>query len=118
MKPGRVVVMLAGRHAGRKAIIVKQHDEGKKGKMFSHALVAGIEKNPLKVTKRMSDKKVQRRIKVKPFVKFVNYNHMIPTRYQITGDIDLKNIVTEEKLATKDSRKAMKKEVRALFQDK
>ena len=30
MKPGRVVIMLAGRHAGKKAIIVRQHDDGKK----------------------------------------------------------------------------------------
>jgi ribosomal protein L14E/L6E/L27E len=30
MKPGRVVILLAGRHAGKKAIIVKQNDEGKK----------------------------------------------------------------------------------------
>ena len=30
MKVGRVVILLAGRHAGKKAIIVKQHDEGKK----------------------------------------------------------------------------------------
>ena len=58
MKPGRVVIMLAGRHAGKKAIVVKQHDEGKKDKKFGFALVAGIERYPLKVTKRMSDKKV------------------------------------------------------------
>lgn len=30
MKPGRVVILLAGRHAGKKAIIVRQNDEGKK----------------------------------------------------------------------------------------
>jgi large subunit ribosomal protein L27e len=30
MKPGRVVILLAGRHAGKKAIIVKQNDDGKK----------------------------------------------------------------------------------------
>jgi hypothetical protein len=30
MKPGRIVILLAGRHAGKKAIIVKQHDDGKK----------------------------------------------------------------------------------------
>ena len=54
MKPGRVVILLAGRHAGKKAIIVRQHDDGKKDKKFAHALVAGIEKYPLKVTKRMS----------------------------------------------------------------
>jgi len=30
MKPGRIVILLAGRHAGKKAIIVKQYDDGKK----------------------------------------------------------------------------------------
>lgn len=30
MKQGRVVILLAGRHAGKKAIIVRQYDEGKK----------------------------------------------------------------------------------------
>ena len=87
-------------------------------KKFPHALVAGIERYPLKVTKRMSAKKIERRTKVKPFVKIVNYNHLIPTRYIVGGDIDLKNIVSEDKLANKETRKQMKKEVRKLFQDK
>jgi len=30
MRKGRVVILLAGRRAGKKAIIVKQNDEGKK----------------------------------------------------------------------------------------
>ena len=30
MKKGRVVILLAGRHAGKKAVIVKQNDEGRK----------------------------------------------------------------------------------------
>jgi len=34
MKPGRIVILLAGRHAGKKAIIVRQHDEGKKVRLF------------------------------------------------------------------------------------
>jgi large subunit ribosomal protein L27e len=42
MKPGRIVVLLAGRRAGTKAVIVKQFDDGKKSKKFSHALVAGV----------------------------------------------------------------------------
>ena len=54
MKSGRIVILLAGRHAGKKAIVVKTHDDHKKERKFSHALVAGIERYPLKVTKRMS----------------------------------------------------------------
>lgn len=120
MKAGRVVILLAGRRAGKKAVIVKQYDEGKKGKTFGHALVAGVERCPLKVTKKMSQKRIEKRSKLKPFVKFVNYNHILPTRFQVTGEFakdgsELKSVVTEDKLANKETRKALKAEVRAIF---
>ena len=87
-------------------------------KKFAHALVAGIERYPLKVTKRMSAKKIERRSKVKPFAKFINYNHVLPTRYMLDKDIDLKQVVTEDKMSTKETRKQMKKDVRKLFNEK
>jgi len=71
MKPGKVVIVLAGRYAGRKAIIVKQQDDGTQERMYGHALVAGIERYPRKVTKSMSKKKLTKRSKIKPFVKVV-----------------------------------------------
>ena len=123
MKPGRVVILLAGRRAGKKAVIVKQFDEGKKGKAFGHALVAGVERAPLKVTRRMSEKKINRRSKVKPFAKIVNYNHILPTRFQVVGEFaqggkELKAIVTEDKLANKETRKGLKNEVKAIFTER
>ena len=69
MKAGKVVLLLGGRYAGRKAVIVKPSDEGNNDKPFSHALVAGIDRYPRKVTKKMSKKKIQKRSKVKPFLK-------------------------------------------------
>jgi len=59
MKAGRVVILLAGRRAGKKAVIVKPYDDGSKktGKQFPHALVAGVERAPLKVHKKMSKEK-------------------------------------------------------------
>merc|ERR1712228_1030318 len=60
MKKGRVVILLAGRQAGKKAIIIKQNDEGKKGRKFPHALVAGVERCPRKVTRTMGKKKVEK----------------------------------------------------------
>ena len=69
MKAGKVVLVLAGRYAGRKAIIVKPNDEGTADKPFGHALIAGIDRYPRMVTKRMSKKKVKQRSKVKPFLK-------------------------------------------------
>merc|ERR1711993_147014 len=82
MKAGKVVLLLGGRYAGRKAVIVKPSDEGNNDKPFSHALVAGIDRYPRKVTKKMSKKKVASRSKVKPFIKVVNYNHMVRTKFE------------------------------------
>lgn len=66
----------------------------------------------------MSQKKIERRSKVKPFVKTVNYNHLMPTRYMVATDFDLKTVITEEKLSTKETRKQMKREIRKLFNEK
>jgi large subunit ribosomal protein L27e len=123
MKPGRVVILLAGRRAGKKAVIVKQFDEGKKGKTFAHALVAGVERAPLKVCKRMSKLKIKRRSTLKPFAKIVNYNHLLPTRFQVTGEFaqsghELKTVVTEDKMANKDTRKKLKNEIKAIFTER
>eukprot|EP00437_Effrenium_voratum_P034014 CAMPEP_0181478360 /NCGR_PEP_ID=MMETSP1110-20121109/42701_1 /TAXON_ID=174948 /ORGANISM="Symbiodinium sp., Strain CCMP421" /LENGTH=68 /DNA_ID=CAMNT_0023603709 /DNA_START=51 /DNA_END=253 /DNA_ORIENTATION=- len=64
IKAGRVVVMLQGRYAGKKAIVVKAFDDGSKGRPFGHCLVAGINRAPLKVTRAMSKKKITKRTKV------------------------------------------------------
>ena len=65
----QVAIVLQGRQAGRKVVVIKQNDEGTKERPFPHAVVAGIERYPLKVTKRMGAKKLAKRSKVKPFIK-------------------------------------------------
>ena len=44
MKTGKVVLLLSGRYAGRKAVVVRPSDDGTSDKPFSHALVAGIDR--------------------------------------------------------------------------
>lgn len=83
MKTGKVVLLLQGRQAGHKAVVVAAHDDGTKERPYPHALVAGIERPPRKITKSMSKNKVAKRSKVKVFVKAVNYNHLMPTRYML-----------------------------------
>jgi len=92
----------------KKAIVIKAHEEGNKDRSFGHALVAGIERNGRKVTKRMSQKKYNKRTGIKPFVKFVNLSHVMPTRYQVANELELKEIVKEDKML-KDKRNEMKK---------
>jgi len=53
-------------------VIIQPLDAGNKTHPFPHALVAGIERYPSQVTRRMSKAKQQKRSKVKPFVKQVN----------------------------------------------
>ena len=44
MKAGKVVLLLSGKYAGRKAVVVKPNEEGSTDKRFPHALVAGIDR--------------------------------------------------------------------------
>ena len=118
MKKGRIVILLAGRHAGKKAVIMKQIDEGKKNRKFGHALVVGVDRCPKKVTKRMSPKKIDRKTRVKPFVKFVNYTHLLATRFTVKEDFDFKNIVTEEAVETPEARKTCVKALKAKLQER
>lgn len=82
-KSGKVVILLQGRFAGRKAVVVQTFDDGSDDRKFGHALVVGIDRHPRRVTRDMGKKKVERRQRVKPFAKFVNFNHMMPTRYTV-----------------------------------
>lgn len=65
----QVAIVLQGRQAGKKVVIIKQLDEGTKDRPYPHAIVAGIERYPRKVTRRMGQKKLAARSKVKPFIK-------------------------------------------------
>ena len=49
VQPGKVVIVLQGRHAGKKAIIVRNYDDGTSGRRYGHALVCGLAKPPRKV---------------------------------------------------------------------
>ncbi|KAF1335500.1 60s ribosomal protein l27, partial [Globisporangium splendens] len=128
VKNGKVVVLLNGRFAGRKAIVVKAFDEGHGDRKFAHAIdsnghvcyllnaVAGIDRYPRKVTRAMGKNKLKKRSKVKPFVKYVNYNHIMPTRY--VADIDLKKVLDDEVLANPESRVESRKTIKKVFEER
>lgn len=113
IKQGKVVVLLHGRYAGRKAVVVKTCDENSNDRKFPHAIVAGIDRYPRKITRAMTKEKKEKRSRIKPFLKYVNLSHIMPTRYQC--DFDLKKIVD-----TKDGGKFLdaRKEVKKLFEEK
>jgi large subunit ribosomal protein L27e len=110
------VIVLNGKYAGKKAVIVKQFDDGTESRPYPHAIVAGIESYPLKVTKSMGQKRVAKRSRVKPFVKVINYSHMMPTRYAL--EAELKSVVTVDSFKDSTVRKAAKDGVRKVFEEK
>jgi large subunit ribosomal protein L27e len=65
--------VVSGRYAGKKVVVIKQADDGSKERPYPHAIVAGIERYPLKVTRNMGAKRVSKRSKVKPFIKVCSH---------------------------------------------
>lgn len=121
LKAGKIVIILQGRYAGKKAVILQSHDNGTNKHAYGHCVVAGIEKYPRKVKKSMTKKKIAMRSELTPFVKVVNYNHIMPTRYTLDIGDALKSFVdvaafsspganAERPEARKESRAAVKKE--------
>ena len=137
------MIVLSGRFAGRKAVIVRASDEGTDSKKFGHAVVAGIERYPRKVVRAMGQKKIEKRSKIKPFIKTLNFNHIMPTRLEYftsltfinlylcpnfiiiicslfcryTVDFDLKKLVDENSLS-QENRSETRKTLKKLFEEK
>jgi large subunit ribosomal protein L27e len=80
-------------------------------------LIAGLARNPRKVTKAMPKEKVEKRTKqMKPFVKYVNVRHIFPTRYVV--DLDLKKAVDEADLVDAERKVDVKKNLKKIFYER
>merc|ERR1712170_104388 len=117
MKSGKVVLVLAGRYAGRKAVIIKNYDEGTPEKPYGHALVTGIDRYPRKVPKRMGKKKIKKRSKVKAFCKVYNFNHLMPTRYSVDVNFD-KAVVNKDSFRDPALRRKARFEAKMKFEER
>ncbi|MEJ1269979.1 hypothetical protein NN561_000796 [Cricetulus griseus] len=74
---------------------MKNIEDGTSDRPYSHALVAGIDHYPRKVTAAMGKKKIAKRSKIKSFVKVYNYNHLMPTRCSVDIPLD-KTVVNKD----------------------
>ena len=92
-------------------------DDGSKSHPFGHALVTGVERYPSKVTRRMSKNRIAKRSKVKPFIKTINYNHLMPTRYTLEIET-LKNVVSQDTFKEPTQREEAKKTIKKAFEEK
>ncbi len=111
-KPGKVVVVLNGRYAGRKGIIIKSNYESVRDRKYPHCMVVGLSKGPRKPTKRNlaklqdkikklesskdSNEKITALKSFGVFIKTYNMTHLLATRYQVKEDFGINK--TLEKL--------------------
>merc|ERR1711923_704192 len=117
IKSGRVVIVTAGKYAGRKAVVVKETNEGTQDRLYGHALVAGIDRYPRKVTKTMGKKKIAKRNKMKPFIKVVNFSHLLATRYSVDMPIN-KETVNKESLKDATTKRKARAHVKSVMEDR
>ncbi len=106
-------------------MILQNQDQGTNKHAYGHCVVAGIEKYPRKVTKRMDAKKISKRSQISVFIKVVNYNHLMPTRYtldveNVKSSVDMSAFTvpgagTEKPEARVESRKAVAKEFQSRY---
>eukprot|EP00043_Microstomoeca_roanoka_P020652 m.253593 g.253593 ORF g.253593 m.253593 type:complete len:137 (+) comp17233_c0_seq1:89-499(+) len=114
LKDKKVVLILNGRHAGKKAVIVSHSDEGAEKRKYGHCIVAGLDRAPRKITKQMSKKKQAKRSKLKPFIKVVNANHVMPTRYSFDVAFD-KTLVSKDSLKDAAAKARARREIKRKF---
>ena len=81
LKAGKVVVITSGKYAGKKAVIVKVNEAATDKCKFPSALVVGVESAPRKVTKAMDEKTINKKTSMRVFVKVINLQHFMPTRF-------------------------------------
>lgn len=98
-------------------MIIQPQDTGNKSHPYPHALVAGIERYPSQITRRMSKARQAKRSKVKPFIKVINYNHLMPTRYTLELE-GLKGAVTADTFKEVSQREDAKKTVKKAFEER
>lgn len=101
----------------RQVVIIQPLDTGSKSHPFPHALVAGIERYPSSVTRRMSKTRQAKRSKVKPFIKTINYNHLMPTRYTLELE-GLKGVITNDTFKEVTQREEAKKVVKKTMEER
>ncbi|KAM7092442.1 large ribosomal subunit protein eL27-like [Molossus nigricans] len=117
MKPRKVVLVLAGCYSGCKVVIVKSIDDGTSDCPYSHALVAGIDRYPRKVTVAMGKKKIAKCSKIKSLVKVYNYSHLMPTRCSVDIPLD-KTVVNKDVFRDPALKRKARREAKVKFKER
>ena len=111
LAPGRVVIILSGRFAGKKAVVTSVNLNGNNERKYGFVTVVGVERSPLKITRKMSETLQHMRTSVKAFCKVINVNHVMPTKYTVkledyagVKDVKVANFKFNEPYPIKDKK--------------
>merc|ERR1711998_118386 len=124
LKDGKIVVILQGRYAGKKAVILKTMDDNTKERPYGHCVVAGVAKAPRPITRAMCKptpkmkKLVKKRSAIKVFVKMVNFTHLMPTRYSLESQPSkvLKGLLSADTFSEPATKKKVIKQAQELLE--
>merc|ERR1712113_541825 len=100
------------------------YEGGHGSRKFAHCVVAGLARYPRKTTRGMSKKKIEKKMKMKPFVRHVNMNHVFPTRYQVDFTSKLKDLdsavkeLSEDGVTKVENRQNLQKKCKKIFEDR
>mmetsp|Transcript_19161 Transcript_19161/g.39090 ORF Transcript_19161/g.39090 Transcript_19161/m.39090 type:complete len:150 (-) Transcript_19161:877-1326(-) len=108
-KNGRVVLILNGKFSGHKALIIN-NSEKKFSNDPKNLVLLGIKTYPKKITRKMLKNKIDKRSKIRTFVKIMNKNHVFPTRYVMDFETYHKEIIEKKVEEIFDSKKNSTKE--------
>jgi ribosomal protein L14E/L6E/L27E len=86
VQAGKVVILLTGRYAGKKAVIVKHYDDGTSSRPYGHALVCGLSTEPRKV-RHASDWKPVQRVATAGHATANKNNALIALKYEALGEL-------------------------------
>lgn len=140
LKNGKIVIVLSGRYAGKKAVVIKTWERDADAKKASKgervypnaALIVGIDTYPKRVTKKSikanaklegdakaeAEKKVAKRMTLKPFIKQINFTHIMPTRYNLDLSEELQKLVPDNWVETaKDVKGKCKAKLEERYKD-
>merc|ERR1712025_1446943 len=84
LKPGKVVVILSGRFAGKKGFVVSTFADSQP---FGRALILGLATVSGEKKRRNGQlqKEMAKKWRVKTFFKIMNAQHLMPTRYAMAS---------------------------------
>ena len=103
-------------------VILKTEDDGTKDHPFPHAIVAGIDKYPQTVTKDMDKAEIAKKSAVKPFLRIINFTHLLPTRYSLDGAEGLKqsvfDVLEDGSLAEPSQREEARQVIQKNFEER